>query len=200
MPRRTQSPDVGCNLIRTLNKMKFFKSLFSVDTIILVFAIAIIPFAVRQFIEVSEDFAQLTLHSGIVKEKARTIDSSRNVQRTIIRLKIINDTTTYSISRYVDKVDNLIELNDSVRLYTKGVTSKFGNFITDEHGNGWNTRDKNEVFHLTSSKYSTPIVDFEEHKTSHRKIVWMWPIMSLLFFAWYFYRRSGFKTPFIVEN
>jgi hypothetical protein len=180
--------------------MEFFKRLFSLDTIILIFAIASIPFAVRQFIEVSDDFAQLNLHGGIIQAKASTIDSSKKVQRRIIRLKILNDTTTYSISRYVDKVNNLIEVNDSVQLYTKGITSKFGNFIIDEHGNGWNTRDENEVFHLTSTKYTDPIIDFEENKTKHRKIIWIWPIMSLLFFVWYFYRRFGFKIPVIVEN
>ena len=111
----------------SLKEWIFFIRLFSVNTIILICAIAIIPFAISQIVEVFQGFDQLKIHEGVVQEKIIAIDSSRRIKRRIIKLKLSNDTTVYISSKYVDGINTLIQLNDSVQIYTKDISSRFGN-------------------------------------------------------------------------
>ena len=69
----------------------------------------------------------MKIHEGVVQEKIIAIDSSRRIKRRIIKLKLSNDTTVYISSKYVDGINTLIQLNDSVQIYTKDISSRFGN-------------------------------------------------------------------------
>jgi hypothetical protein len=106
----------------------------------------------------------------------------------------------YIVSRYSKKLDNLIMVGDTTEFYTKPVNSLFGNFITNGNGRVWNTRNENELFHLLSNRYESPILDFKENRQELLKTAWIFPIGSLLVLGLYIYRRSGRKSPLVMES
>lgn len=155
---------------------------------------------ISQALQVSDGYEKLISHKGIVENKSFVIEKDdKNDSLVIAKIKLFNDDTVYSVSSYAIRVLNLIEVGDSVELFSKPITSRTGNFVTNGKA-VWNTQNPNELFHIVSKKYDTPIIDFNEHRDNLKNSLWGFPLGSLLFFGWYLYRRSGWKSPFISEH
>ena len=106
----------------------------------------------------------------------------------------------YTASRYAIGLNNLLQSGDTIEFYTKKIDSKLGNFVTNGKGRVWTSDSPNEVYHLISKKYDSPLVDFNERKEDLKDTIWIWPIFSVILFGWFFYRRPGKKSPFVVEK
>jgi hypothetical protein len=179
--------------------MKWVRRSFIINTVILVGAFAFMAAGIGQLFQIFSDFDDLNKHEGVVASKfLYTKKLGKKDSINVIKLSL-TDGQEYVVSRYSKKVDNLILIGDSIKLYTKHVSGLFGNYITNGNGKVWNTKNQQEVFHLTSNRYDSPLVDFEENQNALLKRVWIFPFCSLLFLGWFFYKRSGKKSPFIRE-
>ena len=145
-------------------------------------------------------FKKLKVNSGVIESKnIQTIVIKKELENKLI-IKLSNDAEEYCISNYIDYLYQNLNINDTVSLFTKPNISFFGNFVSSETGSRiWTSHDINEVFHLTRGKSNEILLDFSQHKRNLRKTAWVFPLVGILFFAWYLYRRSGIKHPLIIE-
>ncbi len=180
--------------------MNLIRKIFSINTAILIFAFGFLGVGIKQVFEIFYPFKKLIHHKGIITEKSFFIEGFiRKDSIKAIKLILLNG-EEYTASRYIELVNNLIELGDTVDIYTKEVTSKLGNYITNGNGLVRNTKNEKEIFHLISNRYQEPLIDFYENRKNLLRTIWGFPLGSLCFFGWYFYRRSGKKSPFISER
>jgi hypothetical protein len=179
--------------------MKSFFRIFNITNVILLFAIGLIPYSIRNIMETFDDFNQLKPHIGVVSEKAiKKVYRERNDSLTTTQIKLVNDESEYSISLSAIKVNNLVNVGDSIELYTKAITSQNGNEITDG-SSFWYSKDSNQIFHVVSKIYDKPIVDFKDYNKNLKMGAWIAPILSIVCFIWYFIRRRNIKNPFIID-
>lgn len=163
---------------------------------------------IHQFFEIFDNFDQLIPHTGVIQDKKFSVkyfsSSGRRTSKkdsvNIFNFTVAGDNTTYTASRFPIKLDNLLQTGDSIEFYTKKITSEFGNSVTNGQSRVWNTHSANEVFHLVTNKYDSPIINFNDHRESLKSTVWIWPLCSLFFFGWYIYRRSGKTSSLVLRN
>jgi hypothetical protein len=181
--------------------MNILKKIISVNTLILCGALAFLVAGIHQLTEAYYP-GQLIPHTGVVETK--TIDSTEirdKMQVPTLFLKLSGDPTIYRASRYVDLIDRSLHTGDSVELYTKEVTSKIGNSVVDETGGRlWTTNNPNEIFHLVAIRENSTLIDSRANQHDLKTTVWIFPLCSLLFMGWFFYRRSGLKSIFITGS
>ena len=171
--------------------MFWFRKLFSINTLILIAAFCWLAFGIRQVFEIFANFNELIPHKGqIASKQIYTENPGEKDSLKFIKLRFA-DGKEYVVSRYVERLDNLLSVGDSAELFTKKITSAFGNQITNGEERTWHTMDDRDVFHLVSNRYDTPLVDFGENKSNLIKTSWLFPFFSSCFFGWYFYRWSG---------
>lgn len=176
------------------------KKIFSINSVILLFAIVILYIGFKQLIDSFYDFKDLRPQKGIVANKY-IFTENKGQEDSIRSIRVIlTNNEQYVASRYTEVIDNLVQIGDTVQIFTKPITSKWGNVIANGKGDAWNTKDSAEIFHLISNKYESPLLSFDENKAELRESVWIWPVFSLCMFGWFFYRRSGLKSPFIIEH
>ena len=190
--------------------MRTIRRIFSINTVILAFAIFALFLGLRQIVEIFEGIDTLIVHKGIVNKKylsnkyftSRGTVSVKEDQDSVrlFQFRIVGDTALYTASRYAKGLDNLIQVEDSVIFYTKPVTSRFGNTVSNGKGRIWKTDSPSEVYHLITPSHDSPLIDYNEHIDSIKESIWIWPLFSLLLFGWFFYRRSRVKSPFVSET
>lgn len=189
--------------------MDLFRRIFNVNTIILGFAIMSLVMSIHFIIRSYDGFNTLIRHSGAVESKHFSYHYSTHTNsyshkeekdsNVIFNFKVVDNAEWYTASRFAIGVDNLVEIGDSIEFYTKKVTSKFGNMVSNGKGSGWNTNSPNEVYHLVSNKYPDPVVDFNEYASDLRTFAWLFLFLPVVFFGWYLYRRSGRKSALVSE-
>jgi hypothetical protein len=180
--------------------MNWFKGVYFINTMMLISAVVFMAAGIGQVFQFFSGFNDLTKHQGVVASKfLYTEKAGRKDSINVIKLLMENG-QEYIVSRYSKKLDNLIMVGDTTEFYTKPVNSLFGNFITNGNGRVWNTRNENELFHLLSNRYESPILDFKENRQELLKTAWIFPIGSLLVLGLYIYRRSGRKSPLVMES
>ena len=183
--------------------MKFVKRIFSINTLIVVFAFTVVPlFAINQVKQLFIDMKDLDKHSGVV-EHVYLMNEWQGREDSIIvaKVKLFADTTEYTASERAEAVVNMIATGDTVELFTRKITSDMGNMVADENsGSIFTTHNPNEIFHFHSPKYDTPIIDFNRRKSILLKSLWIYPVVFIILIGWYLYRRSGIKSPFVSES
>jgi hypothetical protein len=165
----------------------------------------VIYFIIRSY----DGFETLLPHRGVVESKHFSyhysthhnsyMDRDEPDSTIVFNFKVADNPQWYTASRFAIGVDNLIEIGDSIKFYTKNVTSRFGNMVSSGNGGGWNTNSPNEVYHLVSTKYPDPVVDFDEYTSDVRTFAWLSLFFPVVLFGWYLYRRSGRKSPLVSE-
>lgn len=190
--------------------MAILKKIFSINNLILVFALFTLVVGIYQFFEIMEGFDKLILHKGIIQKKGISLKyftSKSSITKNevkdsveVFNFSILGDSTDYTASKYAIGLNNLLQVNDSIEFYTQPINSKFGNFVTNGRGRVWNTNSPNEVYHLVNKNYGSPLLDFHERKEELKNTIWLWPFFSLGLFGWFFYRQSGKKSIFIIET
>jgi hypothetical protein len=188
--------------------MKLIKKIFNINNLILIPVVIFLIAAIHQFIEIFDNFDELIPHKGIIQDKKLSVkyfsSSGRRTSKkdsvNIFNFTVAGDNTTYTASRLPIKLDNLLQTGDSIEFYTKKITSEFGNSVTNGQGRVWNTHSANEVFHLVTNKYDSPIINFNDHRESVKSTIWILVFFSLLFFGWYIYRRSGKTSSLVLRN
>lgn len=194
---------------RSSIQMNVFRIIINI--IILLFALAFLTVGIRQFLEIFDGFDKLTTHKGVLSNKwlrekyffrynSRTKQEETNDSSGIFCFTVFDGTITYTASWNVDELDRLLQPGDSMVFYTKPVTSKIGNFVTNGKSRVWNTHSPYEVYHLQSNKYDTPLMDYKDHLSHLKHTVWLWPLFSIILLGWYLYRRSGTKSPLVMES
>ena len=190
--------------------MRTIRRILSINTVILAFAVFALFLGLRQIIETFEGFDTLIIHKGTVKNKflsykyfthRGTVSKKEELDSVqLFQFRIVGDSVLYTASRYPKGLYNLIQVGDSVTIYTKPVTSRFGNTVSNGKGRIWKTKSPSEVYHLVTPNHDSPLIDYNEHMNSLKGSVWLWPLFSLLLFGWFFYRRSNVKSPFVSET
>jgi hypothetical protein len=171
--------------------MNLLRKIFTLSNILLAFAIGLIPFSINNFREANIQLDQLEKHAGIVEHKllvTEVIDSQWKDFSHIVKLKLVNDPTEYSISFYPLGVNAQVDIGDSVEFFTKEIPLNQNEIIARESKS---SNTNNEIFHIISRKYSTPVVDIKDYRASLRTNAWAGPVLSLIFFLWYLIRRYG---------
>ena len=121
--------------------------------------------------------------------------------RDVLFLTLTDDDEEYKVSKDVHYINEKLSFGDSVKLFTKPTKAIFGNFVSSESGNSfWTTNNPNEVYELVDCKDDTILIDYKQHQINLRRMWWISPFFSLCFIGWFFYRRSGIKSPLIVET
>lgn len=189
--------------------MNLFRRIFSINTIILGFGIMSMVMVIHFIVRSYDGFGSLIRHNGVVESKHFSYHYSthRNSvthkeepdSNIVFNFKVADNEQWYTASRFAIGVDNLIEIGDSVEFYTRKVTSRFGNIVSNGRGSGWSTHSPNEVYHMVSNKYPDPVVDFNEYRSDLRTLAWMFLFLPFACFGWYLYRRSERKSPLVSE-
>jgi hypothetical protein len=95
---------------------------------------------------------------------------------------------------------NNVDVGDTLLLYTMLVPFG-GNTVIGPGGDEfWTTHNPNQVFHLVAYRNNNTIINFKERREGLKGMIWLLPVMSLIFFAWFLYRRLGIESPFIMES
>lgn len=189
--------------------MNFFRRIFNINAIILGFAIMSMVLTIHYLIGSYEGFETLIRHTGTVESKHFSYHHSTHHNsfshrdepdsNIVFNFKVVDNPQWYTTSRLAIGVDNLIDIGDTVEFYTKKITSRFGNMVSNGKGSGWSTDSPNEVYHIVSNKYPDPVVDFKDYSSDLKQYGWLFLLFPLGLFGWYFYRRSGRKSPLVSE-
>jgi hypothetical protein len=170
-------------------------NLFRLRNIILLFAIGLIPFTIKNFTEASVNFNELMPHKGIVEDKSIHTEESQNHNSiTTVKIKLLNNESIYSISFQAQGVYNVIYIGDSVELYSKKVKDKKGNEVSGG-GTYWYSTDSNQIFHIVSNRYKEPVVDFKKYHKDLKMNAWMPLALLIICFIWYFILRRRNAKP-----
>ena len=179
--------------------MKVLRKIFSLNTLILLVAFGILSMTIGEIIEAFYAKKNLQMHEGALIAKEIKVKMHDEIEREYMVLTLSNN-KEYIASKRVLYIQRNLSIGDSVKLFTKPQSLLFSNFVSDDSGNTiWTTKNPNEVYELIDGKNSK-IIDFEEHKQNLRSMIWIGPLVSLAFFGWFFYRRSGRKSPYITET
>lgn len=189
--------------------MNLFRRIFNINNIILSFAIWSLIIISYFILKSYDSFGTLIRHSGVVESKhfSYHYTTHRNSfthkdepdSNIVFNFKVVDNSEWYTASRLAVGVDNLIEIGDSIEFYTKKVTTRFGNMVSDGKGSFWSTNSPNEVYHMVSHKYPDAVVDFNEYKSGLKTSAWVFLFLPAGLFGWYLYRRSGRKSPLVSE-
>ena len=180
--------------------MTLLRKIFSINTFILLFACIFLFLSVGQVVEALYDKKKLQVHTGTLVEKEIKVDKDDDKERKFIVLTL-SDQKQYIVSKSIDYIFNNLVIGDTVKLFTKPTIGLFSNFVSSETGDKiWTTNNPNEVYELIGCKDNSTLIDFGQHKENLKTMLWGFPLASLCFFGWFFYRRSGRKSPFIIET
>lgn len=175
--------------------MRKIVNLFRVRNIILLVAVGLIPYSISNFIQTSDGFNELIPHKGIVEDKSIHTEVLENKNpRTTVRIKLANDTSTYATSFQAQGAFNIIYVGDTVTLYTKKVTRKKGNRVTGG-GSYWYSTDPNQVYHIVSSRFHEPVIDYKEYNNDLKLGAWLSLGLCIICFIWYFILRRSNSGP-----
>ena len=141
------------------------------------------------------DIRNLTPQTGVVLSTDTATDRYSGKESLILQLE--SDTTHFVVSRLVTYLHDNLKSGDSVRLYTKPVPF-YGNTVADR-GAAWTSKNPHEVFHLVLLSKQDVLIDFEENKKNLRTMAWVFPILGLLLISYFFYLRSGRRSPFVLS-
>src|SRR5690349_7105100 len=103
--------------------MNLIKKIFSVNTCILLGSFLFLVASMKEITEINYDIHKLVPHTGILQGKS--IISEKKGKETIntLKLRLVNDATEYTVSMDVDYVDESIKPGDSIRIFTKNISS-----------------------------------------------------------------------------
>ena len=130
--------------------MPWLRKIISANTFILLAACLTVPFSYNALTQVFEGWDDLEYHSAVLSEKYLVPERIMDDSIQVVKLRMEGDEKIYSVSKFSNRVYNLLEVGDTLVFYTKPITSDYGNYVMDEK-RMWNTRTSNEVFHLTQS-------------------------------------------------
>lgn len=175
-----------------------FSRIFSINTVILAAAAGFLWLSVTCGLQSFEGAESLTRHAGLLASKqiVDEKDDQGHVSQKLL-ITLAGDSVMYTVTNHPKRVDNLAAIGDSVYLYTRELKS-YGNFSSNGAGTVQGTDDPNEVLHLTTPAYGV-LTDFEDHRSGLRAGFFGFLFGSLAFLGWFFYRRSGKKSPFVQE-
>jgi hypothetical protein len=172
-----------------------------IDYIILLFCVLLLWEGVQHFMQSRDSFSDLKPHRGTVEQAWLTmVYRSAEDSNLVAKIKLSGEEALYNVSQFPERVENLVHPGDSITLLTMPLTGDGGNFTGNGKGSIWATTDSNEVYHFATNRYDTPILHYEEHRRNLKNTVWAWPLASLIFFGWFLYRRSGRKSPLVMEH
>jgi hypothetical protein len=166
--------------------MKKILSFFKIRNIVLLFAVGLIPFSIKNFTQTTTGFNELIPHKGIVEDKSiHTEERENHNSITTVKIKLANDESIYSTSFHAQGAYNIIYVGDTVELYTKKIKDKKGNEVSGD-GTYWYSTDSNQLFHIVSSRFKGPVIDFKEYHKDLKSNAWMPLVLSVICFIWYF--------------
>ena len=179
--------------------MKLLRKIFSLNTVILLGAFAFLYMTIGGIVEAFYDKKNLQAHEGSLLAKEIKVKKHDETEREYMVLTLSNG-KEYIASKRVLYINRNLSIGDSVKLFTKPQSLLLSNFVSDDRGTSiWTTKNPNEVYELIDGKNSK-VIDFEEHKRNLRSMLWLPPLFSVAFLGWFFYRRSGMKSPYIIET
>ena len=180
--------------------MALFRKIFSINTFILLFAFLFLFLFAGQLRETFYDIKKLKIHQGELVRKEIKMDKDDKKEHKYIVLTLSNQ-EDYIVSKSIEYVFEQLIIGDTVKLSTKPTNSIFSNFVSSETGDKiWTTNNSNEVYELISCKDNSKLIDFQKHKENLKGMLWGFPLASICFFSWFFYRRSGRKSSFIIKH
>ena len=179
--------------------MTLIKKIFSLNTLILLFAFIFLFLSVGELQEAFYEKRKLQIHQGTLVGKEIKVDKDDLKLRKFIVLTL-NDDKEYIVSKSIEYIFDNLAIGDTIKLFTKPTNGIFSNFVSSETGDEiWTTNNPNEVYELISKDNST-LINFEQHKKNLKMMLWGFPLASLCFLGYFIYRRSGKKSPLIIET
>jgi hypothetical protein len=171
-----------------------------INLMILAGGFAFFSMGVTQCTQIFDKFDRLRPHYGVVEAEWMDTIYGEDKFDVYTKIRLVENDTVFTAYRFASGVSNLLEPGDSVEIFTKPVTSFMGNMSGSGKGGMKNTRDPFEIFHMTSPKYTDPIINYEDHQEDMKNSFWFWFLFSFIFFGWFFYRRSGRKSAMVFES
>lgn len=174
---------------------QYFKSLFSGSTFFLFFAICFLYLFVDQIMAIRYDSKKLVKHIGVVerkyieKEKRPGDTEGRSDSIDVLRIKFFGSIDIYSATGKIRYYDYAINVGDTLKLYTKPITSLFGNHVTDA-GGSLTTHDPNHIYHLVTQKDNDVVIDFERHKEELKNTAALFGALGIIMFIIYLFSRG----------
>lgn len=185
--------------MRTL--ISLVRQVISINGILLFAACFAFWASINHLGQTSHNFSDLKHRAGIIEKKTfltKYYDADDSLQ--ITRIKLLDNDTMFSVSSRAIIAYNLLEVGDSVELFTKNISSDWGNTVMVNSGHFRNTHNQNEVFHILCARYPVPILDFYEIQDGVKNVAWMPFFVCIGLLVWYLYRRSNWRSPFIIES
>jgi hypothetical protein len=170
--------------------MRKLLRLFNLWDIFLFIAIALFAKGTWDIYRVYGEQGDLKQHIGIVEHKSMTAISDGEYKSDSLRtvkIQLENDANIYSISMSAEKVNNLVNVGDSVELFTKTIRYSDGNFVTNG-STFWYSTDSNQLFQIISKVYEQPVVSIREYRHALHSGAWIAMVLSICFFLAYFSR------------
>jgi hypothetical protein len=177
---------------------QYLKALVRASTFFLFFSVALLYLFVDQLMELNYNSRKLIEHRGVVEKKyiekefiGNHNEDSRRDSVDAIRIKLYGRPEIYSVTGRIVYYDYAIQVGDTVKLYTKPITSVFGNYVAGGSST-WTTHDPNYIYHLISEKDHSVIINFDMYKENLANTIWIFGGFGIgLFILYLFSRRSG---------
>jgi hypothetical protein len=177
------------------------RKLLSLNLIWLAASILLFYFFFTSLITTYDKHPTLILHEGVLEDKTDILEPKTENEHTRIRLKLAGDTTWYTASSYYHHINDRVFTGDTVMIYTKPITSAWGNTVIDElAGQSWTTKDPNEIFQFVAKKDNDMIMSYKAYQQRGKPFVWLKLFIALVLLAFYLYKLSGKKSRFILET
>jgi hypothetical protein len=150
--------------------------------------------------EINFDQKRLVEHTGVVERKyiekqMRSNDPDHRSQDSVavFRIKVSHRPAVYIASGRIAYLDYMINVGDTLKLYTKPLTSIFGNYVSDGSG-FYTTHNPNHIYHLIGPDGSI-VINFDRQKQGLMKTIWICGLCGVILFLIYLYHRPGRKNP-----
>jgi hypothetical protein len=174
------------------------RQLFSLNTLILTGALGFFWCSISCGIQSLEDIGGFSARAGVLSWKKLEVVREDKTTYTFLRLRLYGSDTLYTISNHPARVDNLVQAGDSVYIYTRTPSGFLLNFTSDGNSHVWGSKDPNEILHLTTPVYDV-LVDYGEQRSALRFGFAAFLFAGACFLFWFWYRRSGARSPFVQE-
>lgn len=174
-----------------------------INTLILIMAILPLFLGIQQCRSVIYPFSKLVAIRGVITQKDKKIILEDQKEKTIMLLKIDSQNTDYSVTFFNPYFDNSVTIGDSVIVFVKDrkdITLKTLIIANQDGSRISSAFSENEILHLIKLPNQEILLDYEKQQKILKNRLWVFPFGSLLFFAWFLWRRSGKKHPLILEN
>lgn len=180
--------------------MNVIKSIFSFNTLILIAGCVMLLIGILPIRDVNYDMHRMIWHAGMLEKKTVDTIERGDTRREVLTIKMLHDKAAYVTSGNIGYFMFHINIGDSLLIGTREAGT-WGNMVDAPVSDGFRTNhDPNQIFHMVAIANKETLIDFKEYQRNLKKSLWFFPLISLIFFGWFFYRRSGWNNPFVTES